>query len=287
MMHASRPLGFLVFASAVLASSTAFAGPFTFVRIGDKDGFGFGSTGGLVRATNPPNTTAADTNGNNLLEQTEFLPDLNKNGIVATGQGDDFDNRSAAEKGNTAPLGGDGFTDTGSTGSKWTDISLSTSFTGPDFPDVPPGNGTPVPTEAEFIYDFDVFKADIVAGADLFFNVVFGDYDVSPANITLTFASAASRTLPLTLQSNASDGLIQASSTFLNFNEVFTDGGTVWNGYLKVKFVGPNEPYTAFDYTELSRTQIPTTVPDAGSTAFLLAGGLAGLAGAARRVRRG
>jgi len=39
----------------------------------------------------------------------------------------------------------------------------------------------------------------------------------------------------------------------LEFNEVFTknDAGG-WDGFVRVVFVAPNDPYTAFDYVELS-----------------------------------
>ena len=39
----------------------------------------------------------ADTNGNGILEQGEFLPDWNLDGAVAFSSGDNFDNRTAAE----------------------------------------------------------------------------------------------------------------------------------------------------------------------------------------------
>jgi hypothetical protein len=84
-----------------------------------------------------------------LLEVTEFLPDLNQNGAVATGNGDDFDNRVAAEIANTL-IQGSGFTDTWSLGAKWTDVALSTSSTLPNFPD--PG-GPGLPNEPFFIFD--------------------------------------------------------------------------------------------------------------------------------------
>ena len=241
----------------ILAAPSAWASPipFDFIRIGDRDGFGYTSTAGLFRTTG----AAADTNGNGLLEQGEFLPDLNRNGSVATGSGDDFDHRSAAEKANTAAPGGSGFTNGATTaGSKWSDISLSTSFTGPDFPD--PG-GPGVPNQPVFIYDFFVASDAIIASQQMFFNLVFGDYDVSPANVTLTFASAAGRTVALSLQPGAADGLIQAATALLDFNEVFTATAGGWNGLVTVSFIAPNEPYTAFDYTEISVTQISGTVP--------------------------
>jgi hypothetical protein len=260
---------------------SALAVPFDFIRVGDVDGFGYTNTAGLVRATGAPHTTPADTNGNGLLQQTEFLPDLNRDGSVATGSGDDFDNRSAAEKANTAPVGGNGFTDTGSSGSKWTDISLSTSFTGPDFPD-PSGPG--LPNEPVFLFKFHVNGGDVVTSAPFFFNVIFGDYDVVPANITLSYASAPAVTLALTTQPGNADGLIQAATANLAFSDVFTsDGAGGWNGFLRVNFVAPNEPYTAFDYAELSATQIPFTPVPEPSMLSLLAFALIALGLRSRR----
>ena len=254
--------------AALLLVPSAMAVPFDFIRIGDLDGFGYTSTAGLVRATGAPHTTPADTNANNLLQQTEYLPDLNKDGSVATGSSDDFDNRSAVETANTAPAGGNGFTDTGSSGSKWTDISLSTSFTGPNFPDPA---GPAVPNQPHFAFSFHVNSGDLVVAAPFFFNLVFGDYDVVPANINLSYASAPGQTLALTTQPGTGDGLIQAATANLAFADVFTsDGSGGWNGLLIVDFNAPNEPYTAFDYVELSATQIPfNPVPEPASLALL------------------
>ena len=254
----------------------AIAGPFDFVRLGDKDGFGYTNVAGLVRATGAPHNTAADTNGNGLLEPTEFLPDLNKNGTVATGAGDDFDHRSPAEISDTAALGGNGFTDTGSSGSKWTDISLSTSFltsfpTATNFPDPA---GPALPNEPVFQFQFHIAGADITPGSSIFFNLVFGDYDVVPANVDLSFASAPGRLVGLTVQPGTADGLIQAATTTLSFNEVFSgDGSGGWNGSVRVTFRAPNEPYTAFDFAELSLVQIPIVpVPEPETYALMLAG---------------
>ncbi|MHA1113162.1 MAG: hypothetical protein ACTSRY_01470 [Alphaproteobacteria bacterium] len=264
--------------SAVLLASTAGAAPFDFIRIGDQDGFGFSPTTGLVAASGAP----ADTDGNGLLQQTEFLPSLNGNGSVATGSGDDFDNRSAAETADTAPVGGSGFTDGGSTGSKWTDISLSTSFSGPDFPD-PAGPGKP--NEPRFTFDFDVTGSDIVVGSTIFFNLIFGDYDVSPANVKLTFADTSTRTIGLSTQGGGQDGLIQAATTTLTFAEVFTANGGDWDGYVQVDFLASNEPYTAFDFVELSLDEIPFAPMPAPGGLGLLGLGLIGLGLARRRFR--
>ena len=88
-MHNTRRVfpGILAVAALSLAPMTATADPFNYIRIGDLDGFGFTSTAGLVRATPSPHTTPADTNGNNRLQVLEFLPDLNKNGVVDSSSG--------------------------------------------------------------------------------------------------------------------------------------------------------------------------------------------------------
>jgi hypothetical protein len=265
-------------ATCLLFASTAAASPFSLIRIGDVDGFGV-STPGKVRTTGAP----ADTDGDLLLEVGEFLPDLNANGFVAWDQGDNFDNRSAGEVADAVNLSTE-YTDLGSSGAKWTDIALSHSSPEPDFPD--PG-GAAIPNEPTFIFKFNVAGADISTSASLFFNVLFGDYDVVPANITLDFAVAPTRTIALATQANAQDGLIQAAFATLLFSEVFTaDGSGGWNGFLQVDFNAPNEPYTAFDFTELSTTPIQTTpVPEPGSI-LLVASGAAGLLRQGLRRRR-
>ena len=95
-----------------------------------------------------------------------------------------------------------------------------------------------------------------------------------PANVRLSFASAASRTVPLTVQPGSADGLVQAATTTLSFAEVFTsDGGGGWNGSVEVAFIAPNEPYTAFDFAELSLIQIPIgPVPEPETYALMLGG---------------
>ncbi len=226
------------------------AAPFEYVRIGDKDGFGFRSTAALVRATPPPHTRPADTNHDGRLDKDEFLPDLNEDGGVAWVSEDNFDNRSAPEFADeTVECTGCLTVGEGSNGSIWTDLSLSVSAPNVNWPDA---DGPAIPNNAVFVFEFTVAGQDIVQGSRLFFNLVFGDYDVDPALIGVRFRHAAPRTLALRNQ-GPFDGLIQARSTVLAFDEVFTaDAEGNWDGYMRVVFLAPRDPYTAFDYVELS-----------------------------------
>ncbi|MEM9091644.1 MAG: hypothetical protein AAGC93_23260, partial [Cyanobacteria bacterium P01_F01_bin.53] len=109
----------------ILSTTTAQAANFTSIRIGDMDGFGYGNGAGYKAA----NGSAVNVDGQGFLGNGDFLPDLNENGKFATYQGDDFDNRTDAEKSNVdVQVTGNGFRDNGSTGSQFTDLSLSTSY---------------------------------------------------------------------------------------------------------------------------------------------------------------
>ena len=93
----------LIVAFIMLAASVS-AEPFKNIRIGDQDGFGFTKTKRLLRLTlrnnfgfdfenemrRSPNSTAADTNGDGMLRQGEFLPDLNGEGRVTWFSEDEF-----------------------------------------------------------------------------------------------------------------------------------------------------------------------------------------------------
>lgn len=280
--------GLLVFAG-VTASQPAQA-IWTEARIGDIDGFGYSpALPGLQNAVG----AAADTNGNGVLEVGEFLPDLNQDGLTQFDQRDDFDNRSGEANscgGCTlgAGMAGLGFTDialsrsydASSAANDVFDANTGTRGAGGAFP-APPSNT--LSNQPGFAFDFFVATGDIVAGQKVFLNVVFGDYDVAPATIEVTLADGTVLTLPLTLQNNnqGEDGLIQAASTKLDFDDVFN---AVVGGYeadLKVDFIADREPYTAFDYVELSATRIA----EPGSLA-LIGLGLAGLGLAARRRRK-
>lgn len=267
------------------------AGLFEFVRIGDADGFGYGTGAGYLGADG----SAANRGVGGVLQNGDLLPDLNTDGVLATGSGDDFDNRS-----------GEGYSAVGAvinipvtTGVEFTDIALSTSYgtsaagsdvwnhntstygAGGPFPD---GSPAAVPNQPGFIFDFVVDSADITMGVPIFFNLVFGDYDVTPASIKLSYATAASETLPLTTQPGGQDGLIQGAFAVLDFGKVFTFDSGVWEGFVKVDFVAPSEPYTAFDYVELSVSQIVIPEPREVALAGLL--GLAGFLFLRRRKAR-
>ncbi len=235
---------------ACALTAPATAEPFEYIRIGDKDGFGFAATQSLVRATPPPHNRPADTNRDGVLARNEFLPDLNADGGVAWVSSDNFDNRSREEIANAAnECAGCTTINTASSGSNWTDLSLSLSSPNVNWPDA---DGPAMPNNAAFVFDFKVAKSDIVEGSRLFFNLVFGDYDIDPALVGVRFRNQTSRTLALRNQGRL-DGLIQARSTVLEFTDVFAaDADGNWNGFLEVVFLAPRDPYTAFDYVELS-----------------------------------
>ena len=104
--------------------------------------------------------------------------------------------------------------------------------------------------------------------------MIFGDYDVKPARITITDVNGHTQDLTLTVQPGGQDGLIQGAYAALNFSDLFSDGGSTWNGYMKINFDAPKEPYTAFDYVELS-TQPLSLVPEPTSLAMLGVGRIA------------
>lgn len=293
----------LLLALAALAAGASALRAGLIVRIGDKDGFGYKNAPGFRAANGGP----ANANGGDILNDLDFLPDVNRNGNVATGAGDDFDLRSALERAGTVIEAGSGVSNTaGTLGSAFTDISLSTSYdtsrqanrvliggnpntgltfgAGGAFPSPP---STTLPNQPGFVFAFDAAKSEFPTPTPIFFNLLFGDYDVVPASIVITRANGTTRTLGLTQQDNAAgqNGLIQAATATLDFSDVFTDGGAVWRGALRVDFVAPNEPYTAFDYVELSTVAL-VAIPEPAT--LTLAGiGLATLGLARVRQRRG
>ena len=285
---------FIVFATAAPGANAGLI-----ARIGDDDGFGYGAASGFLAA----NGGAANALGTPILGNGDFLPDINRDGKVAWNDGDDFDLRSAAERNNTGNTFGAGVTNTsGTSGSDFTDISLSKSYdsssaagrvliggnpntglvfgAGGLFP-YPPSNILPI--QPGFVFNFDINKANLTGQTPIYFNLVFGDYDVSPAEIEITRGDGSTEFISVATQPKSQDGLIQSATATLNFGDVFQDGGSVWDGSLKVDFIAPNEPYTAFDYVELSTIPL-VSVPEPGSI-VLTALGLATVAALA--IRRG
>ncbi|MBX9581814.1 MAG: hypothetical protein K2X87_16035, partial [Gemmataceae bacterium] len=280
------------FALVVLLAGAGTAARADFlIGIGDIDGFGYGDAPGFHAA----NGGLANPLGHAVIGSGDFLPDINRNGSTATGSNDEFDFRSAAELANTAVRLGAGVTNTGTLGSKFTDISLARTYdarsdagrvliggnpndglvrgAGGPFPD---GDSDALPNQPGFEFRFDIDKAAIDPSAPVFFNLIFGDYDVLPARIVVTSADGTQRVIAVRQQMNGAgeDGLIQAATADLAFGEVFTDMGAFYRGFLDVDFDAPNEPYTAFDYVELSGTPFVAAVPEPASLT------LAGVAGA-------
>lgn len=237
----------------VLSGSAAMAqSAFDHIRIGDVDGFGFRDTAGMVRPFGAIGPGPADTNGNGRLERGEFLPDLDRGGSLWWGGEDEFDNREPSEIANRnhrcvgcRTIGG------ATRGSDWTDIALSTASDATPWPDA---DGPATPNNATFVFDFTVGQNAIAPGARIFFNILFGDYDVYPAQIRVTFSDGPEQVLQIpNRREEGLDGVIQAKTAFFAFNRVFTkraDGD--WQGYVKIVFDAPEEPWTAFDYVELS-----------------------------------
>jgi hypothetical protein len=218
----------LILGTGFIAGSS-LALPFTEIRIGDKDGFGYDADPNFNSLTGDGG--AADRNSDGHLGPNDVLPSLNGGSVVATGSGDDFDNRDGET------ISGTGFTDQGTSGEEFTDIGLSTSYdasssgnnvynantgsygSGGPFPS---GSSSTLTNQPGFIFDFLVSETDINEGEDVYFNMVFGDYDVTPAAIDLRYFGSF-ETLGVSPQNNGpNDGLIQGSYATLDFYDVFT-----------------------------------------------------------------
>ncbi len=288
----------------ILTMTSAYAAPFDTIRIGDIDGFGYGTGSGL----NAANGGAANVGAGGVLGAEalptigDYLPDLDGDGTVQIFQGDDFDNRSAAEIAGSS-LQGSGFTNVATTGSQFTDISLSQSYDDSsaagnvfDANTGTSGAGGPFPTppspalsnQPGFVFDFFVASGDIANNTPVFFNMLFGDYDITPASIEFTRANGTSFGASVTPQNSAlgQDGLIQSAFATLAFGDVFTAAIGGWDGYLMVDFLAPNEPYTAFDFVELSVDPITPNVVPVPAAVWLFGTALVGLVGFGRRKNK-
>lgn len=214
--------------------------------VGDVDGFGFGAAAAYNGAYGGP----ADITGNGILDSGDVMPDLNGNGILATGQGDDFDNRSAAEAADTY--------------AKWTDVALSTSFAGR------PG----LADSAEFVFTFTVPSVgDPDYGQPHFVNFVYGDYDVDPMYATVEGATV---TLLGNSDGGGLDGYIWRAYAPVAWSDML-------DGQVRIDIIAPEEPYVTFDYALLDLKPIDPVVPAPG--AILLGGIGASLVGWLRRRR--
>lgn len=251
-------------------ASSAQAAGFNYIRIGDKDGLGYGNGAGYSAA----NGNAANVDSKGVLGVGDFIPDLNQDGKLATKKGDDFDNRTTKEKSNSL-VQSLGFIDNGSSGSKFTDISLSTSFikksgkkanlsekgfTKKDYKyqNTKGDQKTSKIPLPGFDFDFSVDKNKVAEDSSVYFNLIFGDYDVKDAKVGFWKADGNYFERNLTKQKNkkGQDGWIQSAFVELDFDEVFTATDDVYNGILKTKIIAPDEPYLTFDYVELSTKQI-------------------------------
>ena len=255
--------------ATVAYANSAQAAGFKRIRIGDRDGFGYGTGQGYQGAYGGN----ANVDGRGMLGVGDLLPDLNMDGKLATGSKDDFDNRSRKEK-RSNYITGSGFTDNGSSGSQFTDISLSTSFIKTNknkknynlkkkrFTQADVSNSkVPLPN---LNFNFSVDGNDIKQGTDMYFNMLFGDYDVKNAEVEFTRADGSKFTSQLTKQQNnqGQDGLIQSAFVKLNFGDIFTSTNNGYNGSLQAKIIAKDEPYLTFDFAELSTNQISLDAQD-------------------------
>jgi len=233
-------LAFSVFYSSSVSAVT--------LLIGDVDGFGFMSPNNYQNARGG----LPDTNGNGVIQPGEYLPDLDADGKVHVGGYDEFDNRSAVEK-------------SGASGAQWTDISLEKNY----------GElGRHPADDVEFVFSFSVPGiGDSGYGLDHFINLVFADYDVSPASLDID-----GNTITLATQSRREDGLVQlayASVPWANMQD----------GEVVIEMNAPKEPYVTIDYAYLhTSAQVAQRVSVSEPTSLALAGlGFMGMIFAKRR----
>lgn len=222
--------------------------------IGDVDGFGFTNPNAYESAQN----SDPDTDGDGIIEEGEFLPDLDNDGSSHVNGHDEFDNRSAAEAASTD-------------GAQWTDISLEDYYG--DFGDAPAD-------DAFFTFDFN-FDLPELGDSDYgvvhYINLLFGDYDVTPMSISVDGTK-----IELTTQNNqTADGLVQ-----LAYAEVAWEN--MLDGIVTIDIIAPNEPYIALDYAYLDTDHVapPQNPVPEPTTIILLGSGLLGLFGARRKVKK-
>ncbi len=214
------------------------------ITIGDVDGFGFVNPNSWENAQGG----SPDTNGNGIIEDGEFLPDLDDDGHVWVTGSDEFDNRSAAEIAATD-------------GAQWTDVSLENYFdhNGAGTFGLHPAD------DALFTFTFTApTLGDSDYGVDHFINLIFGDYDVSPASILVDGVNVA-----LTTQPPGQDGLVQLAYATVAWADML-------DGEVIIDLYAPSEPYVAIDYAYLHTEATAAPIPGPSSILLLLLG-LAGI----------
>ncbi|RME70876.1 MAG: HYR domain-containing protein, partial [Planctomycetota bacterium] len=198
--------------------------------IGDVDGFGFSdpANGWDLASLQQAGGGPADANGDGILTEGEAIPDLNGNGNTAIGSGDDFDNRSPAEK-----------ADADGTGAKWTDVTLLTGPSSVQPPITSPGT----PADPVFVFRFPVPTPDDPDfGLDHILNIVAADFDVPPFTITVDGKDVNGTAL--------GPGIPDGGITVTIVNVPWTD---MLDGKVVVEFKKMvNEPFIAIDYLRLS-----------------------------------
>ncbi len=175
--------------AAFVAAGPPSARDALIARIGDIDGFGYGAAAGFKAA----NRNAANAHGHTVLSNGDFLPDINQDGTVAVQGGDEFDLRGDAERANTANTFGAGVVKgSGTSGSKFTDISLSRNYgqasaagrilghnvvskrfgfgRGGRFPHSP---SNVLPIQPGFVFKLEISKEDLAGQTPIYFNIVF------------------------------------------------------------------------------------------------------------------
>ncbi len=256
----------------LIAVLTLFALPgelnaqaFDRIRIGNADGFGFTDTSDLQRPLRDFGPGPADTDGDGLLEPTEFLPDLNGDGAVWYFLGlDAFDNRDEAVRANRqADCIGCLSIAAKTQGSAWTNLALTPNSPARDWPDI---NGPNIPNSPTFVFDFTVARDAIVEGSNIFFNLVAADFDFEVAQVQVRFANGNRQSFLLQTPGQANlDGMIQKSTATFAFDDVFTiDQDDNWHGSVTITVATFFEPFTAVDYAELSTFAAVAQIPIGG-----------------------
>ncbi|MGL1900562.1 MAG: discoidin domain-containing protein [Fibrobacterales bacterium] len=229
--------------------------PFKYIRIGDMDGTGWGDgmSGNLKNYKGNP----LNVDGEGMLYGGDFIPDLNRDGTTKSG-GDEFDNRDGAEKANMKYSSRGAEVGSGTSGSQWTDVEITWD------------------TRVVFAFDFSVKKGLINPDTALYFNLIFGDYDVKGATLHLITQKGKEMQLPITMQNQVkpgedNDGLIQTAYAELTFDDVFY---TMENGYhkayLEAVFQTNGDPYVTFDFAEVSIVPIQPDIVIAPGPAYLV-----------------